>query len=181
MREKVSDDDLAKAAGRGDADAFSALLSRHYDRIYRVAYRVVGTAAEAEDITQDICVGLPKKLAGFQGRAKLTTWLHQITINAARDHLRRRATLDKAASGWGEVEIARRAEVAETAEAVDWLQTAMTALSPSLRETVALILGEDCTQAEAAEVLDVPEGTIAWRMAEVKKALAQMAAQEMTT
>ena len=181
MRDQVSDEDLAKTAAFGDERAFSVLLERHYDRIYRVAYRVVGTKAEAEDITQDVCMGLGTKLSRFKGTSRLTTWLHSVTINAARDHMRRRATHSKAASIWGEVEVMRRAEASESAEAQDWLQTAMTSLSPSLRETVALILGEDCTQAEAAEALGVSEGTIAWRMAEVKKALAAMAAQEETS
>lgn len=178
---KTSDEDLAKAAASGDGSAFSLLLERHYDRIYRVAYRIVGTQAEAEDITQDVCMALPAKIRSFQGRARLTTWLHSVVVNAARDHIRRRGTQAKAAQGWGEVELARRAEQAETAEAVDWLHAAMSDLSPSLRETVALILGEECTQAEAAEALGVSEGTIAWRMAEVKKALATIAAQEMST
>lgn len=178
MRENVSDEELAIAAASGDGVAFSALLERHYDRIYRIAYRVVGTRAEAEDITQDVCMGLGAKLAGFRGSARLTTWLHRVVINAARDHLRKRATHSRAAGGWGEVEVMRRAEADEGAKAQDWLHTAMTALSPSLRETVALILGEDCTQADAADALGVSEGTIAWRMAEVKKALAAIAAEE---
>ena len=181
MRDNTSDEDLAQAAAFGDERAFSVLLERHYDRIYRVAFRVLGTRSEAEDVTQDVCMGLGAKLNGFKGTSRLTTWLHSVTINAARDHMRRRATHSKAASSWGEVEVMRRAEAQDAADAQDWLQTAMTFLSPSLRETVALILGEDCTQAEAAEALGVSEGTIAWRMAEVKKALAAMAAQEETS
>ena len=59
---ETSDEDLALAAGNGDAEAFSALLARHYDRIYRVAFRVLGSVAEAEDATQDVCMGLAAKL-----------------------------------------------------------------------------------------------------------------------
>jgi RNA polymerase sigma-70 factor (ECF subfamily) len=51
----------------------------------------------------------------------------------------------------------------------------MTRLSPELRDTVALVLGEELTQAEAGKVLGLSEGTIAWRMAEVKKRLRTMA------
>ena len=56
----------------------------------------------------------------------------------------------------------------------------MTLLSPELRETVALVLGEEMTQAEAGVVLGVSEGTIAWRMSEVKKRLKAIAAKEAT-
>jgi RNA polymerase sigma-70 factor (ECF subfamily) len=68
--------------------------------------------------------------------------------------------------------------MAEAAEAADWLSLAMTRLPPELRDTVALIFGEELTQAEAASVLGLSEGTIAWRMAEVKKRLRVIAAEE---
>ena len=54
----------------------------------------------------------------------------------------------------------------------------MTRLPPELRDTVALVLGEEMTQAEAGTVLGVSEGTIAWRMSEVKKRLRAMAAED---
>ena len=54
----------------------------------------------------------------------------------------------------------------------------MTQLSPYLRDTVALVLGVVLTQAQAGEVLGVFDGTVAWRMAEVKKRLRVMAEQE---
>ncbi len=54
----------------------------------------------------------------------------------------------------------------------------MTRLSPELRDTVALVLGEDMTQAEAGQVLGVSEGTIAWRMSDVKRRLRAMAQED---
>ena len=51
MRMKTSDETLAGAAAAGDAEAFSALLERHYDRIFRLAFRLTGARAEAEDLT----------------------------------------------------------------------------------------------------------------------------------
>ncbi len=75
-------------------------------------------------------------------------------------------------------ELARQDEIAVQAEAADWLAQAMTRLSPELRDTVALVLGEEMTQGEAGVVLGVSEGTIAWRMSEVKKRLRAMAKEE---
>ena len=77
----------------------------------------------------------------------------------------------KAAKGWGEVELARQAEAAEAAEALDWLQAAMRALPEDLRDTLALTLEDGMTHAAAAEVLGVSEGTVSWRMSDVKKRL----------
>ncbi|MGB5068022.1 MAG: RNA polymerase sigma factor [Albidovulum sp.] len=175
---ETPDDALASAAASGDRDAFAALLARHYDRIFGLAFRLTGVRAEAEDLTQDICLALPAKLGSYRQAARFTTWLYRVTVNAAHDRRRRRATHMKAADGWGDWEIARQAEISEATEAQDWLATAMARLSPELRDTVALTLGEELSQAEAADVLGLSEGTVAWRMSEVKKRLRDHARAE---
>ena len=175
---ETPDEALAAAAATGDRDAFAALLARHYDRIFRLACGLTRHRAEAEDLTQDICAALPAKLAGFQGRARFTTWLYRITVNAAHDRRRRAATHARAAQGWGDWEVDRQARMQQEAEAQDWLATVLHSLPPDLRDTVALILGEEMTQAEAAEILGIPEGTVAWRMSQVKKRLRARAAAE---
>lgn len=166
----TSDEALARAAAGGDAQAFSALISRHYDRIFRLSFRLTGARAEAEDLCQDICAALPAKLSAYRSEARFTTWLYRVTVNASHDRRRRAATHARAADGWGEMEIARRAEAAEAAQTLDWLTAAMRDLPEELRDTVALVL-DDVTHAQAAEVLDVSEGTVSWRMSEVKKRL----------
>ena len=178
MRMNTSDEALALAAAGGDAEAFSTLLSRCYDQLFAFAFRITGHRAEAEDLTQDICAALPVKLSGFRGEAKFTTWLYRVAVNAAHDRRRRAATHAKAANGWGDWEIGRQATMAQEAQAQDWLAAAMQSLPPDLRDTVALVLGEDLTQREAAEVLGLSEGTIAWRMSEVKKRLKSLHEQE---
>lgn len=176
-----SDEELAKAAAAGARDAFAALFDRHHARVFRLAFRIAGVRADAEDIAQEVFVALPGKLRGWRGTARFTTWLHQVTLNAARDALRRRATRARAGGGWGEVEVLRRAEAGERAEALDWLHAAMGALPDDLRETVALVLGEEMGHAEAGEVLGVSEGTVSWRMSEVRRRLRMMAEREVGT
>ncbi|MCB2135256.1 MAG: RNA polymerase sigma factor [Rhodobacteraceae bacterium] len=175
---ETPDEALASAAADGDREAFAALLARHYDRIFGLAFRLTGTRAEAEDLTQDICLSLPAKLGSYRQAARFTTWLYRVTVNAAHDRRRRMATHRKAADGWGDWEIARRVEIAEAAAAEDWLAAAMARLPPELRDTVALTLGEELSQKDAAEVLGLSEGTVAWRMSEVKKRLREMARAE---
>ena len=82
-----SDEDLADAAARGDREAFSALIERHYDRIFRLAFRMTGNREAAEDLTQDICAALPTKVAGFQRRSLFTSWLYRIVVNTVRGGL----------------------------------------------------------------------------------------------
>lgn len=174
----TSDEDLARAAAGGDGAAFGALLDRHYDRLFGLCWRLTGDRTEAEDLTQDICAALPAKLRGWRAEARFTTWLYRVVVNAAHDMRRRQATRARAAQGWGDWEIARAEAIAEEREALGWLTASMQRLSPELRDTVALVLGEEMTQAEAGAVLGVSEGTIAWRMSEVKKRLKAMAAEE---
>ncbi|PWK58862.1 RNA polymerase sigma-70 factor (ECF subfamily) [Silicimonas algicola] len=173
MRMDTSDETLAREAAGGDAAAFSALVTRHYDRLFRLCFRLTGVRTEAEDLCQDICAALPAKVRAFRGEARFTTWLWRVAVNAANDRRRRAATRARTADGWGDVEDARRAEAAEAAAAMDWLARAMRALPDELRDTVALVMDE-MTHAEAGEILGVSEGTVSWRMSEVKKRLRAM-------
>jgi RNA polymerase sigma-70 factor, ECF subfamily len=172
------DETLAMAAAGGDRDAFAALLARHYDRVHALAWRLTGSRADAQDVTQDICAALPAKLRHWRGEARFSTWLYRVVVNAVHDRRRRQAVRAKAADGWGDWELARQDEIATERAAEDWLAGAMTRLPPELRDTLALVLGEELTQAEAGHVLGLSEGTIAWRMSEVKKRLRAMAAEE---
>lgn len=178
MLMETDDETLARAAASGDRSAFATLLHRHYDRIFGLACRLTGSRAEAQDLTQDICAALPAKLQGWRGQSRFTTWLYRVTVNATHDMRRRHATRARASAGWGDWELARQDEIAVQAAALDWLTAAMQRLSPELRDTVALVLGEDLTQAQAGEVLGVSEGTVAWRMSEVKKRLRALADKE---
>ena len=175
MRMETGDEALAQAAGQGDRGAFATLVDRHYERLFRLAWRLTGSPTEAEDLAQEICLKLPRALRAYRADAKFTTWLYRVALNAARDAGRRAATRAKAMAAYA-------AEPAvEPGDAEDlslWLARAMARLKPDLAETAALIVGEELTQAEAAEALGVSPGTVAWRMSEVKKALAAMAAED---
>ena len=170
MRMMTSDEDLATAAASGDGAAFGSLLDRHYDRLFAFCFRLTGSKTEAEDLTQDICAALPAKLHSYQGRAKVTTWLYRVAVNAAHDRRRKRATYAKATAGWGDWETNRLAENQATSDQIDWLTLAMNQLPDDLRDTLALVL-DDMTHAQAADVLGVSEGTVSWRISEAKKTL----------
>ena len=178
MRMETSDETLVDLARSGDGDAFGALLSRHYDLIFRLGFRFLGNRPEAEDLAQDICVSLAAKLRGYRGEAQFTTWLYRVTVNAAKDRLRKRTTRSRVADGWADLEHMARQADAEAAAEHRWLQQALRTLPPDLNETVVLILGEELTHKQAAEVLDISEGTVSWRMSEVKRHLRTLAETE---
>lgn len=174
----TKDGDLARAAAGGDRDAFAEFLELHYDRIFRLCFRLTGRREEAEDLTQDICLALPAKLRSFRGQARVTTWLYRIVVNAAHDRRRRDSSRTKAADGWGDWEVNRRATARDTAAGLDWLRRTMAALPGDLRDTVALTVDDEMTHAQAAEVLGISEGTVSWRLSEVRKRLRAMWQEE---
>ena len=177
MHMDPSDETLAGQAARGDGAAFASLLARHYDRVFAMAFRLTGVRAEAEDLTQDLCAALPAKLMRYDGRARFTTWLYRVIVNAVHDRRRRAASHARAADGWGDWERARQASDAETAQRLDWLTAAMTALPDDLRDTLALVL-DDMTHAEVGDILGISEGTVSWRISEAKKRLRDMKEKE---
>ncbi|MEP5153874.1 RNA polymerase sigma factor [Planktotalea sp.] len=177
MRMNTGDTELALAAAGGDAKAFSLLLERSYDRLFGLCFRLTGSRFEAEDLCQDICAALPAKLMRFEGGSSFSTWLYRVAVNASHDRRRRAATRSKAAQGWGDWEVNRTEANKEQAEAQNWLMQAIGSLPDDLRDTVALVM-DDMNHRDVGEVLGVSEGTISWRMSEVKKRLKEIKERE---
>jgi RNA polymerase sigma factor (sigma-70 family) len=162
---------LVAAAVGGDREAFGKLLRRHYDRIHGLAWRMTGSRADADDIAQDVCCLLVERIGSFRGDAKFSTWLCGIVFNACRDHRRRRRSFhgftQKLAVLAG---LARGPDGRDLHDRV-WIDSAISRLKPVYRDTVVLVVGQQLTHAEAAEVLGVTESTVSWRMHEVRRML----------
>lgn len=173
-----TDGSLACRAAAGDREAFSALLERHYDLIYRVGARVLGDAEEAADLAQDVCIGLPAKLASYRAESRFTTWLYRVVVNSALDALRRKAARHRGERSYAEFDELIRAQADSGASESSWLRQALCRLSEELRTTVFLVLDEGLRHAEAGDVLGVSEATVSWRMHEVRKRLRALAADE---
>ena len=88
MLMETNDETLALAARSGDRAAFGVLLARHYDRVFRLAWRLSGSRADAEDLAQEVCAALPVKLASRRGEARFSTWHYRVVMNAAHDQRR---------------------------------------------------------------------------------------------
>jgi RNA polymerase sigma-70 factor (ECF subfamily) len=86
---------VALAAG-GDEDAFRVLVERHSRSVFRMAFRITGSAEDAEDVVQDTFVKAYQQLARFESRSHFSTWLYRIGFNCAIDHLRSRPKLEAA-------------------------------------------------------------------------------------
>jgi RNA polymerase sigma-70 factor (ECF subfamily) len=79
----ASDEELAGRAAGGDSAAFETLVSRHHARVYRLAFRLTGNAGDAQDALQDAFLQAYRRIAGFRGEARFSTWLYRVATNAA--------------------------------------------------------------------------------------------------
>lgn len=86
----ASDVELARAAAAGDSAAFEKLYEQHHRRVYSLCLRMLGSATQAEDLTQEVFLQLFKKIGSFRGDSAFTTWLHRMTVNQVLMHFRRR-------------------------------------------------------------------------------------------
>jgi RNA polymerase sigma-70 factor, ECF subfamily len=86
----VSENDLLAAARRGDEGAFGRLVGPYRRELHAHCYRMLGSAADAEDVLQDALLGAWRGLPRFQGRSSLRSWLYTITTNACLKAIQRR-------------------------------------------------------------------------------------------
>jgi len=121
-------------------------------------------------VAQEVCIRLVERIASFRGDSRFSTWLYQLVLNACRDHRRRQ--------GFANFQADATADWADSDARLRWLYKALDQLKPDLKETALLILGEEVTQDDAATILGISPGTVAWRMSEVKKRLRAMAEQD---
>jgi len=179
------DPDLDRARN-GDREAFGRLVRRHHRRVYAAALHILGNHSDADDATQEAFVRAYKGLSSFDGRADFFTWLYRIAVNTALNTLRggkRGAALSERsgqeaahvggrpeALGQGAATPAQKAQMgAEVTRVLD----AIAELSPSLRVTLVLATIEDLPHKQIAEILEIPEGTVAWRVNEARRLLRQ--------
>ena len=85
-----SDEHLVESAKAGDFSAFETLVSRHQERVYRLALRMMGTESDAQEVVQDALLSAWRNLDRFEGKAQFSSWLYRIAANAALMMLRSR-------------------------------------------------------------------------------------------
>lgn len=166
------DETLALRAAQGCRVSFACLVERHYDRIYRLAWRWTHVVTEAEDIAQDVTVKLARAIHGYRGEAAFKTWLHRITYTTTMDYLRSaQRTMPLEPSDIlklldGAVDAAQQSSEPD----VD-VWSAVRSLPNQQRDAMLLVYGEDMSHAEAAAVMGCAEKTVSWHIHEAKKRL----------
>jgi len=140
----------------------------------RLAYHITRDREAALDLSQEAFVKAIKGLSSLDDPSRMEAWFDRIVVNLCRDWLRRRANERRAMDG---VKTAQQRAVVvpgeplEVEEEVERVRAAMLELPLDLREAFATVCVEGLSTKKAAFVLDVPEGTLRWRLREARRKL----------
>jgi RNA polymerase sigma-70 factor, ECF subfamily len=153
----------------GDRDAYGELVKRHSRMLFRLAYRMTGNEADADDVVQDAFLRAYQKLATFESRADFGTWIYRIAVHCALDKLaKRRAEETRRVSEEtdpeeGAIQVPDLSpnpeRLALSAEIAALHEVAMRGLTPLERTAFTLRHMEDRTTEEIAAVLNVTPNT----------------------
>src|SRR5690242_11020263 len=88
----------------GERDAYRILVERHSQNIFRLAYRMTGNRADAEEVVQEAFLRAYQKLGQFAARANFGTWVYRIAANYAIDRMRQRRNEEARRESPGQIE-----------------------------------------------------------------------------
>jgi len=146
------------------------LVAEHHQAVYRYGYRLCGSAADAEDLTQQAFLTAQQKLDQLRKPESARSWLFTITRNCFLKSVRRSGPVSA-----GSLDLNMDSVPEEVPEEGDidaeTLQRALDELPDKFRLVLAMFYFEDCSYREIAERLDMPIGTVMSRLARAKGAL----------
>ena len=167
---RVVDAALVGRAARGDGDAQRAIYEQFADGVFRLAHRMTGNVAAAEDLTQDVFLRAFDRLKQFRGDARFSTWLHRLAVTVILNGTRQRGTERR--------EITLETTVATTGETAklepdtrDRVRQAVAQLPSELRMVVLMYDVEGYSHDEIAELTSVSSGASRMRLLRARQLL----------
>jgi RNA polymerase sigma-70 factor (ECF subfamily) len=170
---RVSDENLIAAARNGDTRAFSSLVRRYEDTVFRFSFKICRDREKAEETLQDTFINVYRKLDSFDGKSKFSTWLYTIVTNNCLMRRRRRKSqdleesLEAAEETPAQIPVRDRREIARTdvtpadhllkRELQDLLDSAILALPVEYRLVFVLRDVEGKSTQETAGILHISE------------------------
>lgn len=167
-----SDNELVAKCCSGDLEAFNELVKRYRNRIFNLAWQLLGDRDEAEDVAQEVFLHAFEHIGDFRYSSQVFTWLYRIAVNACKMRLRKRRPIEPLDEcepcdiDWQEVEkrwiLKRQVDIA------------LSRLPEKLRLVLVLREMHELSYEEIAQVLSVPVGTVRSRLFEARKKFAQI-------
>jgi RNA polymerase sigma-70 factor (ECF subfamily) len=154
-----------RAVLAGDKEAYGALVVRHSHSLFRVAFRITGNEADAEDVVQEAFLRGYQKLESFESRSNFGTWIYRIAVHCALDRIGARKADDSSRVAEATDPEQNEIQLADLAAGPDRLllsgeigalqQAAMRGLTPTERTAFVLRHMEDCSSEEIAAALGI--------------------------
>jgi RNA polymerase sigma-70 factor, ECF subfamily len=166
----LADEDVMQLVRRGDAHAFEVIYDRHSAAAFSLAYRMMGTRAGAEDVTQEAFLSMWRSGARYdRARGSVRTWVLGIVHHRAIDALRRATVHDRRRAGDEGIEERFEARERTDAEVVrreeaGAVRSALATLPPDQVQVLELAYFGGFTHTEIADMLGAPVGTVKGRM-----------------
>jgi RNA polymerase sigma-70 factor, ECF subfamily len=182
-----------RVAKLGEGHVFNELYRRHAERVFRVARRIARRPEDAEDAVQESFLSAHIHLRSFEGRAKFSTWLTRIAVNAAlmkvrKNRISRELPLEDLTESLDQIPHQNLIDPSPNPEracaAVEegtWLRNAIAQLRPAPRMAVEIYLLQDGLLPETAKVLGISISATKGRLFHAKLQLRKSARQKRRT
>ncbi|AQS59697.1 sigma-70 family RNA polymerase sigma factor [Desulforamulus ferrireducens] len=186
----LEDQLLVERSKKGDREAFEHLVQLYEQKVYTIAYRLMGNHADAADLAQDAFIKIYQALPNFRGDSSFSTWIYHITVNVCRDELRKRqrrptVSLDDN-NGEGNnytYEIRSTApgpeEMLDRSETQAMIQQCLDSLSDDYRTILVMREIQELAYEEIAEILGCSLGTVKSRLSRARQALKEKISKQM--
>lgn len=167
VSEQIPDAELAGHASAGSAEALAALYDRYAAGVHRLAHSLLGSAAEADDVVQDVFVGLPRALRSYAGRGPLEAWIRRVAARTVLMRLRARRRRREDAFGPADAPPARCESPVDRVA----LERALASLPHGLRVVFVLKVVEGYSHDEVAELVGITPEASKVRLSRARKSL----------
>ena len=180
-RADLSDEGLAAQAAREGSDgaAFTALMDRYRERVWRVCWRLMGSEHDAEDAAQEVFVRLFFERGRFAGRSKYSTWLHAVAIRTClmlrRSRSRRRRREDSGNEERIESQADAKPQGTAAVDATHDIRKLLEGLDEEDRALVLMRFAENHDYEELAEMFGTTAGACRMRISRIREKLATKA------
>lgn len=178
-----------------DERAFNELVRLYERRVFALVLRMLGNAAEAEDMAQEVFVQVFKAIGSFRGESKLSTWIYRIAINLCKNRAKylkvrhageqdeleevaeRHELGGKASANVAQLERPDEAMAGREIERI--VQKSIARIEETFRECLVLRDVEELSYEEIGEITGLPEGTVKSRIFRARAMLREMVEREL--
>ena len=170
--------ELIRLAKTGDTNAFKQLVEQHQTQIRATVLGMLGEVPEAAEVAQEVFIRFYKSIAQFKGDAALDTYLTRIAINLSLNEIKRRQNKRRWFSTVQASDIPLRTDASTNPARYDnqeAIQKMLSLLDSDFRAVIVCRLIDGYSVKETAEILNLPQGTIASRLSRAQQKLKEIA------